>query len=221
MALLVIIAVVIFEFWTVVLMLMLFGLRIAGLVAFLPFLPLFFALRGVPVVTISNSADGIIHLWVYLVLLPLPVAAMLAIGFSGGMADMIMSLDIGGAILLAMLQIGSLLGAIIVPFAMYQKMKEHGLATGFSNGGKAPGHKLRDSYERQRDTAARRRQQYQQNSRPIRNFKRGMKDQHQYNVDSTDGVWTDSGSFVEKGDTRAWNTGESFRDSMNDYRKGR
>ena len=175
LALLVIIAVVIFEFWTVLLMLMLIGLRIAGLVAFLPFLPLFFALRAIPIVSISNSADAIIHLWVYLALLPLPMGVLIAIGFSGGLADMIMQLDVGGVILLACIKIGALVGAIIVPFAMYQKMKEHGFATGFGSDGTVPGDKLKESYKRQRETASRRHQGYQNKKHAGKNFYRGTR----------------------------------------------
>jgi hypothetical protein len=176
--LVIIIAVLVFEFWTVLLMLMLIGLRIAGLVAFLPFLPLFFALRAIPIVSISNSADAIIHLWVYLALLPLPMGALLAIGFSDGLADMIMQLDVGGVILLSCMKMGALVGAIIVPFAMYQKMKDHGFATGFdSSGGGVPGDKLKESYKRQRATAERRHQQYQTGQHAKKNFNRGRKGQ--------------------------------------------
>jgi hypothetical protein len=187
--LLIIIVVLVFEFWTVLLMLMLIGLRIAGLVAFLPFLPLFFALRAIPIVSISNSADAIIHLWVYLALLPLPMGALIAIGFSDGLANMIMQLDVAGVILVACMKMGALVGAIIVPFAMYQKMKDHGFATGFgSSGGGVPGDKLKESYKRQRETAARRHRQAQTGRHGIRNFNRGRRGQPEVRQDGQERI---------------------------------
>ena len=202
LALIVLLAVLVMYFWTVILMLLVFGLRLVGLVAFTPFIPLFFALRAIPIASVSQSADAIIHLWVYLVLLPLPVAALLSIAFSPGLGEMVMGLDVGGALMLVAIKVGALIGAILVPFAMYQKMKEQGLATGVA-GAKAPGHKLRDSYQRQRETAAYRRQQGQKGKHLGRNFKRGLRGKPQIRP---------SGQTLVNPDSRVYKSGRAIHD---------
>ena len=204
LALIVILAVAVMEFWTVILMLLIFGLRLVGLVAFTPFLALLFALRAIPITSISRSADGIIQLWVYLVLLPLPVAALLSIGFSPGLGEMVTSLDAGGALMLVAIKVGALIGAIIVPFAMYQKMQNHGLATGVAGAGGAGG-KLRDSYRRQRETATRRKQQAQNRKHNARNFRRGVRGKPQIRQ---------NGQTLMKPDSRAYKAGRTIHDRL-------
>lgn len=136
---LVIVALILFYllgFWLVVAMMLIYGMRVVLLIALTPAIPALFAARAIPVRMISEMANNLIRFWLYLAVLPIPVVAVLAIGFgmnlqtvigSGGLAA------IGAAFLGLIVHTGTILAAIVLPYILYQQSGASSLVMGVVN----------------------------------------------------------------------------------------
>ena len=144
------------NFWIVLVILMIFGFRVVGIVGLTPIIPAVFAARAIPVKGISEIMDSLWRLWIYLVILPLPVAAVMAVGFGPNSADMVSNAGLSGALIQTMLQVGTGVAAVFLPYAMYKKGKYSTLGFGVVNA--IQNKRIRDALDDQSDEVERRRQ---------------------------------------------------------------
>lgn len=166
---LVIVALILFYlvgFWMVVAMMLIYGMRVVLLVALTPAIPALFAARAIPVRMLSEMADSLLRFWLYLAVLPIPVVTVLAVGFgmnlqpvlgSGGLAA------IGAAFFGLIVNTGTILAAIILPYILYQRSGASSLVMGVVNS--APTDRLRDSLKDQEDQVERSRSESQRSLR--------------------------------------------------------
>ena len=149
-------------FWVLIAMVLIFGFRVVGLIALTPMMPAVFAARAIPVKGVSDMMDSLWRFWVYLVLLPLPVGAVLAVGFGPDMQQIMQSAGFAGAFLNLALQVGTIVGAIILPYILYQQSSAGMMSVGVV--GSAPTERVREALGRQEDKVEESREQGRQTS---------------------------------------------------------
>jgi len=152
-------------FWVLIAMVLIFGFRIVALVALTPMMPAVFAARAIPLKAVSDMMDSLWRFWLYLVILPLPVGAVLAIGFGPDMQQVMNSAGVAGAFLNLALQVGTIVGAIVLPYILYQRSSAEMMSVGVA--GSVPTERVREALGRQKDKVKKTRKQGQQTSQNL------------------------------------------------------
>jgi hypothetical protein len=152
-------------FWVLLAMVLIFGFRIVAMVALTPMMPAVFAARAIPVKAVSDMMDSLWRFWLYLVILPLPVGAVLAIGFGPNMQQVLQSAGVAGAFLNLALQVGTIVGAIVLPYILYQRSSAGMMSVGVA--GSVPTERVREALGRQKDRVKETRKQGQQTSQNL------------------------------------------------------
>jgi hypothetical protein len=148
-AIVAVIMVYVMNFWIFIAILAIFGFRIVGIIGLTPVIPAIFAARALPIQGLSSAMDSLWHLWVYIVVIPLPVAAVMAVGFGGDTSQILSQAGITGGLIVVALQVGTLVAAIFLPYAMYKKASYSALGPGVANG--IAIRRLRKRYSEQSD----------------------------------------------------------------------
>ena len=166
---LVIVALILFYlvgFWMVVAMMLIYGMRVVLLIALTPAIPALFAARAIPVRMLSEMADNLLRFWLYLAVLPIPVVMVLAVGFGMNLQPVLSSgglTAIGASFFGLIVNTGTILAAIILPYILYQRSGASSFAMGVVNS--APTDRLRDSLKDQEDQVERSRSESQRSLR--------------------------------------------------------
>lgn len=151
-ALLALILVYLLGFWIVVFMMLVYGFRIVAVIALTPLMPAIFAARAIPIQGVSDIMDSLWRLWVYLVILPLPVGAVLAVGFGANMSNLMSGTGLealGGAFFAMILQTGTLTAALVLPYILYQRSSVSSMGFGLAGSGTMDD--LKERYQGQKD----------------------------------------------------------------------
>ncbi|WP_273837059.1 hypothetical protein [Halococcus sp. PRR34] len=152
-------------FWIVIAMVLIFAFRIVGMIALTPMMPAVFAARAIPVKGVSDMMDSLWRFWLYLVILPLPVGAVLAVGFGPDMQQVMQSAGLAGAFLSLALQVGTIVGAIVLPYILYQRSGAGMMSVGVV--GSASTERVREALGRQQEQVDEGREQGQQTSQNL------------------------------------------------------
>ena len=166
---LVIVALILFYligFWMVVAMMLIYGMRIVLMIALTPAIPALFAARAIPVRIVSEMADNLLRFWLYLAILPIPVVMVLAVGFGMNLQPVLSSgglTAIGASFFGLIVNTGTILAAIVLPYILYQRSGASSFAMGVVNS--APTDRLRDSLKDQEDQVGQSRSKSQRSLR--------------------------------------------------------
>ncbi|RJT04727.1 hypothetical protein D3261_08950 [Halococcus sp. IIIV-5B] len=153
-------------FWIALGSILLYGFRMVAIIALTPMMPAIFAARAIPIQGVSDIADSLWRLWLYLAILPIPVGGVLAVGFGTNIHDMLTNADVvgtvGAGLFGVIIQTGTLLAALILPYILYQRSSTSALAVGLS--GTAALDKVQDHFSAQEDRVKQTRQDGRQTS---------------------------------------------------------